>query len=71
MREILGLDVLLVGYPGHECTAVALSEAPPSSTGFIYKGKMYYICDPTYIGADIGMCMPDYVDEKPKVEEWY
>ena len=71
VREILGLDVLLVGYPGHECTAVALSTAPPSYTGFVYKGKTYYICDPTYIGANIGVCMPDYVDEKPEVEEWY
>lgn len=70
VREILGLDVLLVGYPGHECTAVALSTAPPSYTAFTYKGKTYYICDPTYIGANIGVCMPDYVDENPEVEEW-
>ncbi|MBR2360083.1 MAG: hypothetical protein IKA75_06685 [Bacteroidaceae bacterium] len=71
VRKILGLDVLLVGYPGHECTAVALSVAPPSYTSFIYKGKTFYICDPTYIGANIGMCMPNYTNEKPKVEEWY
>lgn len=71
VHEVLGLDVLLVGYPGHECTAVALSLAPPSSTSFSYKGKTYYICDPTYIGADIGMCMPDYVTVQPEVEEWY
>lgn len=71
VREILGLDVLLVGYPGHECTAVALSEAPDNATGFIYRNRTYYICDPTYIGADIGVCMPDYEDLVPEVEEWY
>lgn len=71
VREILGLDVLLVGFPGHECTAVALSTAPPLSTGFVYKGKTYYICDPTYIGANVGVCMPDYVDDNPEVQEWY
>ena len=71
VHEILGLDVLLVGYPGHECTAVALSVAPPTHTSFTYKGKKYYICDPTYIGADIGMCMPSYKDVRPEVEEWY
>ena len=71
VHEILGLDVLLVGYPGHECTAVALSATPPSATGFTYRGKSYYICDPTYIGADIGMCMPDFVNVRPEVEEWY
>ena len=71
VHEILGLDVLLVGYPGHECTAVALSVAPASSTGFTYKGKKYYICDPTYIGADIGLCMPDYKNLRPELAEWY
>ena len=71
VHEILGLDVLLIGYPGHECTAVALSVAPQNATGFKYRGKAYYICDPTYIGADIGMCMPDYVNTRPEVEEWY
>ena len=70
VRELLGLDVLLVGYPGHECTAVALSSPPPTYTSFSYKGKTYYICDPTYIGADIGMCMPDFVNVQPEVEEW-
>ena len=71
IRELLGLDVLLVSYPGHECTAVALSSPPPTYTSFQYKGKTYYICDPTYIGADIGMCMPDFVNIQPEVEEWY
>lgn len=71
VRELLGLDVLLVGYPGHECTAVALPQAPTIYTSFIYESKTYYICDPTYMGADIGMCMPDYVNMIPKIEEWY
>ena len=71
VHEILGLDVLLIGYPGHECTAVALSVAPQNATALKYCGKTYYICDPTYIGADIGMCMPDYIHIRPEVEEWY
>ena len=71
VHEILGLDVLLVGYPGHECTAVALSVSPQNATALKYRGKAFYICDPTYIGADIGMCMPDYVCTRPEVEEWY
>ena len=68
VKEILGLDVLLVGYPGHECTAVALSEAPSKHTSLTYKGKNYYICDPTYMGADVGMCMPKYVNVNPEIE---
>lgn len=71
VHEILGLDVLLIGYPGHECTAVALSVVPQNATGLKYRDKVYYVCDPTYIGADIGMCMPDYMNACPEVEEWY
>ena len=70
VRELLGLDVLLLGYSGHECTAVALSSPPETYTSFIYKGNTYYICDPTYIGADVGVCMPDYVSVQPEIEEW-
>lgn len=71
VHEVLELDVLLVGYPGHECTAVSLSSTPQNATAFRYQGKLYYICDPTYIGADIGECMPRYVNIRPEVEEWY
>ena len=71
VHEILGLDVLLIGYPGHECTAVALSVVPQNATGLKYRDKVYYVCDPTYIGADIGMCMPDYMNACPEIEEWY
>lgn len=71
VHELLGLDVVLVSYPGHECTAVALSASPYTNKGFVYKGKTYYICDPTYMGADIGTCMPDFINAKPEIEEWY
>ena len=71
VRKLLGLDVLLVSYPGHECTAVALPEAPNTYTSFTYKERTFYICDPTYIGADIGMCMPNYISAQPEIVEWY
>ena len=71
VHEILGLNVLLVEYPGHESTAVALSVAPPKAKSLTYKGRTYYICDPTYMGADIGMCMPRYIDTTPTLAEWH
>ena len=37
----------------------------------VVDGKRYTICDPTYIGADIGMCMPKYISVQPEIEEWY
>ena len=36
--------------------------------GYMYKGKAFYICDPTYSGASIGQCMPNYRNVKPIVE---
>lgn len=70
IREVLHLPVHLVHYPGHECTAVAYSSPLNNSTSYTYKGKTYYISDPTYVGANIGMCMPEYLSIKPEIEEW-
>lgn len=71
VRNLLGLDVHLVQYPGHECTAVNFSATQMNGDGYMYKSKAFYICDPTYIGASIGQCMPDYRNVKPIVELWY
>lgn len=66
VREILGLDVVLLLYPGHLATAVHYTE-PLSGYHFEFEGKTYYVSDPTYIGANVGMCMPQYVNTSPEV----
>ena len=72
VHNLLGLDVVLLEYPGHECTAVAFPEPlADSATSISYQGRTWYICDPTYIGSDIGMCIPRYVSVQPKVSTWY
>ena len=71
VHNLLGLDVHLVQYPGHECTAVNFSTTQMNGDGYMYKGKAFYICDPTFIGASIGQCMPGYRNVKPTVELWY
>lgn len=71
VRNVLRLDVHLVQYPGHECTAVNFSTSQMNGDGYMYKGKAFYICDPTFIGASIGQCMPNYRNVKPVVELWY
>ena len=72
VKHVLGLDVVLIHFPGHACTAVAFSEPPRRRTcTYTYKGKRFYICDPTYIVADVGMCMPSFVDTTPSFMEWY
>lgn len=71
IHEILNLDVHLIHFSGHECTAVAFSEEIENSCSYEYKGKRFYICDPTYIGANIGKCIPKYRSESPQIEVWY
>ena len=71
IHEILKLDAHLIQFPGHECTAVAFTKPLENGTSYEYKGKTYYICDPTYIGANIGRCMPAYKNETPQIEVWY
>ncbi len=70
VRNLLDLDVHLVHFPGHECTAVNFTDSSISGDGYIYEGKRFTICDPTYIGAEIGLCMPNYKNSKPEIELW-
>lgn len=71
VHNLLGLDVHLVQYPGHECTAVNFGNQSVDVDGYLHNGKVFIICDPTYIGASIGQCMPSYQNIQPIVEEWY
>ena len=59
MRDLLGLDVVLLHFPGHLATAVKFNE---DISGFylMIDNEKYLICDPTYINAPVGDCMPDY-----------
>ena len=59
VRDLLGLDALLVNYPGHLAAAVAIPE-PVNGDWFLFEDKKYIVCDPTYIGASVGVSMPDY-----------
>lgn len=69
--NLLNLDVHLLYYPGHEATAIRFSDQTIKGDGYIYQnGNRYIICDPTYIGAGVGQCMPEYENVKPKVELW-
>ena len=62
VRDLLGLEVILVFYPGHLATAVAFN-TPVEGDYIELNSKRYTICDPTYIGAPIGMTM-DGMDNK-------
>lgn len=60
VRDLLGLDVVLVYYPGHIATAIRFEGEQPSGDYFQLDEGRYFVADPTYTGADIGMTMPRY-----------
>lgn len=59
VRDLLGLDVVLVQWPGHLATSVAFPDEVDGDY-FTVDGRRYTVCDPTYIGATIGETMPQF-----------
>lgn len=57
VRDLVGLKVTLVYYPGHLATAVHFNEQVTGDYVMVGKDK-YIVCDATYINAPAGMTMP-------------
>lgn len=66
VRDLLGLGVILVYYPGHMAAAVKFEESPAGDI-ITLNGERYLVCDPTYIGAPIGVTMPGMDNQMAKV----
>ena len=66
VRNLLGLEVIGLDYPGHISTAVRFSTEVKGDS-IELNGEKHIICDATYINANIGQCMPKYVGVKPAV----
>jgi len=56
VMELLNLEVVLLYCPGHLATAVHFPENVNGDYMMI-DNKKFVVCDPTYIGASIGMAM--------------
>lgn len=67
VRSLLGLDVQIVEFPGHECTAVHFTDCLTYGNGYYFGGEFYLICDPSYVGASIGKCMPEFRSVEPRI----
>lgn len=66
VRDLLGLEVIGLIFPDHVATAVKFNEAVEGD--FLELGaEKFIICDPTYIGASAGMCMPKYRSSKLEI----
>ncbi len=68
VKELTGLDVVGIRYPGHLAAAVKFSN-PPEGDFVMAKGEKYTIADPTYVNANIGMTMPQYRGQEPEIVE--
>ena len=66
VRDLLGLEVVLIYYPGHLATAVHFNE-DVSGDYISLHGIKYVVCDPTYINAGVGRTMPRMDNSKAKV----
>lgn len=66
VRDLLGLKAALIYYPGHLAAAVYFPERVSGDAALI-EGKRYIICDPTYIGAGIGVEMTTVDKTKARV----
>lgn len=67
VRELVGLDVVLLSYPSHVTTAVHFNE-PVKGDYLMVDDQKYYICEPTWLsGAPVGCCANQFKNKKPKV----
>lgn len=66
IRDIMGLDVVLLYYPGHLASAVAFTQEVKGDY-LSYKNRKYIVCDPTYIGAPVGLTMPGMNNQEAQI----
>ena len=66
VRDLVGLDVVLLYYPEHLATAVAFNEEV-NGDWLMYKNRKYIVCDPTYINAGVGRTMPNMNNKQAQI----
>ncbi|MFM7815227.1 MAG: hypothetical protein ACKO66_11990, partial [Flavobacteriales bacterium] len=67
IRELIGLETIGLNYPGHVAMAVRLNQQNQSDAIVEFDGVDYVFCDPTFIGADLGMMPQVYRNQRPEV----
>lgn len=63
---VAGLPCVGLSYPGHVSSAVKMDSVNVGNY-LLLDGERYLSCDPTYIGASIGMSMPRYANQSAVV----
>ncbi|MGM0567494.1 MAG: hypothetical protein ACQESX_12105 [Bacteroidota bacterium] len=65
IRNLKGLDIIGLDYPGHLATAVKLDGAEGAFVSV--ASANYVVADPTYVNAPYGVVMPEFKDAPVKV----
>lgn len=66
VRDLLGLKCILIYYPGHLAMAVCFTENVKGDY-IMLNGKKFVVCDPTCMGASVGMTAPGLDNQTAKV----
>jgi len=66
VKKILGLEVIGLDYPGHVATAIKF-HTDIGGDYIVFQDNKYIVCDPTYINANVGMCMPEFKSVTPEI----
>ena len=66
VRDLVGLDVVLLYYPGHLATAVGFTNDVRGDY-LVYNKRKYVVCDPTFLRADVGRTMPGMNNQEAQV----
>ena len=66
VKEILGLEVVLLHYPQHIAAAVHFTTTVSGDHVMVGTDR-YVICDATYINSYVGEAMPECKDVAPKI----
>lgn len=66
IRHFTALNAIGLVFSGHVSLAVTIPD-DIEGTYVEYNNSKYYIADPTYIGAKLGMMMPEYENEQAEI----
>lgn len=59
VRDLVGLDAILVCYPNHLSSAIAFNNAEEGDY-ITLNGRRFTVCDPTFINAPVGRTAKEY-----------
>ena len=66
LSSLTGTEAVGLYYPGHVTVGLSIPPLPGDHVVSI-EGSNYVMADPTYIGASVGMVMPDFASQQPEL----